>query len=114
MQQIDDLEIEGMEISINNSDDANILLENLLNIEDILERIRYNIRMDIRAIRKNYIKKINELENSKKNIKMKDKKNLMVKRDSDVVPYEELEYIVDDYLRQINSAKNYITEFLKQ
>ena len=65
-KQINDLKIEGMEISPNNSDDAYILIENLSNIENILLRIRYNIRMDIRAIRKTYLKKINELQNSSK------------------------------------------------
>jgi hypothetical protein len=112
-KQIKDLKIEGMEISPNNSDDANILIENLSNIENILERIRYNIRMDIRAIRKTYIKKIKELENSSKR-KIKEKKKLIDKRNLEIAPYEEMEYIVDDYLRQINLAKNDITNFLRQ
>ena len=115
-QQINDLEIEGMEISPNNSDDANVILKNLLNIEDILQRIRYNVRMDIRAIRKDYINNVREIENSKKSIKIKkkDKRNLIEKRDVDIVPYEDLEYILDDYLRQIDLAKNYIIDYLKQ
>lgn len=108
-KQIRDLEIEGMEISPKNSRDADALLEKLLSIEKNLEHIKYNIRMDIRAIRRDYIQKIREIENSPKfKNKLKEKKQLIYKRDSKIAPYESIEYLIDDYLRQIKSAKSHL------
>ncbi len=117
-KQIKDLEIEGKEIIPKNKDDAIILFDELEDLEKILEKIRYNIRMDIRVIRKNYMDGIKEIEdNSKKNPKVlknkiKEKKQLIAERDFKIAPYESLEYTIDDYLNQIKSAKKYISSYI--
>jgi hypothetical protein len=123
-KQIRDLKIEGKEISPKTNDEARIILEELVNIEKILERIRYNIRMDIRAIRKDYMEKIKDIgDSSKKNDrtgkwsiknKIKEKRQLIDERDFKIAPYESIEYIIDDYLGQIKGAKKYLINFQKK
>ncbi|MGZ7116542.1 MAG: hypothetical protein ACXVHS_03715 [Methanobacterium sp.] len=119
-EQIRDLEIEGMEISPANSHEANILLKNLLDIESYLEQVRYNIRMDIRAIRRDYIEKIQKISNpikfkdNKEKLSLKEKKKLIYDRDIKIASYESIEYLVDDYLIQIKKALKYINVYLKK
>jgi hypothetical protein len=123
-KQIQDLEIEGMEIFPENSEEAIILFDELQNIEKILEHVRYNIRMDIRAIRKDYMNKIREIGNSskfkdgydKRSLKNKtnERRQLVDERDLKIAPYESIEYMIDDYLRQIKSAKSYVMDYSKK
>ena len=120
-KQIQDLEIEGMEIFPQNKDDALSLLDELEHIEKILERIRINIRMDIRALRRDYMDKLREIgdfsraegKNVKKSLKnkIKEKRDLIDDRDLRIAPYESIEYLIDDYLKQINSAKSYVKNY---
>ncbi|MEN4018406.1 MAG: hypothetical protein PQ975_09860 [Methanobacterium sp.] len=123
-KQIQDLEIEGMEIFPENSEEAIILFDELQNIEKILEHVRYNIRMDIRAIRKDYMNKIRKIENyskfkdgyDKRSLKNKtnERRQLVDERDLKIAPYESIEYMIDDYLRQIKSAKSYVMDYSKK
>ena len=124
-QQIQDLKIEGMVVSPENNEEASSILGKLNHVEKILERIRHNIRIDIRTIRMEYIEKIKEINDSSKIIglyskpksmrdKINEKRKLIDDRDMRIAPYESIEYTVDDYLRQINLAKNDITDFLRQ
>lgn len=123
-KQIQDLEIEGMEIFPENSEEAIILFDELQNIEKILEHVRYNIRMDIRAIRKDYMNKIREIGNyskfkegyDKRSLKNKtnERRQLVNERDLKIAPYESIEYMIDDYLRQIKSAKSYVMDYSKK
>jgi hypothetical protein len=123
-KQIQNLGIEGKEIFPKNKDEAIILLDELENIEKILERIRINIRMDIRALRKDYMDKIREIGDSsrpkgnydKRSLKnkIKDKRELIDERDLMIAPYESIEYLIDDYLTQINDAKSYVMNYLKK
>ncbi len=110
-QQINDLEIDGMEISPKNCLQADTLLKKLLKVENYLEQIRYNIRMDIRIIRRDYMDKIREIENS--DHKLREKKELFNQRELKIVPYQSTEDLVDDYLRQIKLAKKYLETYLK-
>jgi len=123
-KQIRDLGIEGMEIFPKNKDEALDLLDELEHFEKILEQIRINIRMDIRALRKNYMDKLREIgdfsrpegKNVKKSIKnkIKEKRDLIDDRDLRIAPYESIEYLIDDYLKQINSAKSYVINYSKK
>lgn len=123
-KQIQDLEIEGMEIFPENSKEAIILFDELQNIEKILEHIRYNIRMDIRTIRKDYMDKIREIGNSSKfkagdnkrslKNKINERRQLIDERDLKIAPYEAIEYMIDDYLGQIKSAKSYVIDYSKK
>jgi guanylate kinase len=120
-KQIQDLEIEGKEIYPQNNEEAKIIFDELISIEKILERIRYNIRMDTRAIRKEYMTKIKEIGDSSKfkdkiskrplKNKIKEKRVLIDERDLKIAPYESIEYMIDDYLRQISDSKKYLTNY---
>ena len=121
-QQIQDLGIEGLVVSPGNIEEALILLDALEEIEKILERIRHNIRIDIRAIRIDYMEKIKDIKDSSKVMglyskqrsmkdKISDKRKLIDERDLKIAPYESIEYTVDEYLRQIKSIKNYLKNY---
>jgi hypothetical protein len=117
-QQLDEIGIDGMEIDISNIQKAMITLNELEEYEDVLKKMRHNIRMDIRNIRKEYIQMLNELDPSpeeRKNQKAKEvqkiikkKKSIVKKRDTKIKSYEIIENIVDNYLTQISDARNYI------
>jgi hypothetical protein len=119
--QIQDLEIEGKEIFPQSKEDASIIFEELKNIEKMLERIRYNIRMDTRTIRKYYMDKIRDIGDSskfkagtdKKSLKnkIKEKRKFIDERDLKIAPYESIEYMIDDYLAQIKNAKKYVATY---
>jgi len=123
-KQIQDLEIEGKEIFPENGEEAIILFDELQNIEKILKHIKYNIRIDIRIIRKDYMNKIREIRNSSKfkrrsdkrslKNKINKKKQLIDEKDLKIAPYEYIEYIIDDYLRQIKISKSYVIDYLKK
>ena len=121
-QQIQDLEIEGMVVSPKNTEEATILLDALEETEKILERIRHNIRIDIRTIRMDYIERIKSIKDSSKVMglyskqrsmkdKINDKRNLIDERDFKIAPYESIEYTVDEYLRQIKEIKKYLRSY---
>jgi hypothetical protein len=123
-QQIHDLGIEGLVVSPNNAGEASLLLDNLKEIEKVLGRIRHNIRIDIRAIRVDYMEKIKGIKDSSKVMglytkqrpmkdKINDKRNLIDERDLKIAPYESIEYTVDEYLKQIENVKIYLKNYSK-
>ena len=124
-QQIQDLGIEGLVVSPENTEEALILLDAFEETEKILERIRHNIRIDIRAIRVDYLEKIKGIKDSSKVMglyskqrpmkeKINDKRNLIDERDLKIAPYESIEYTVDEYLRQINDIKKYLKNYSRK
>lgn len=124
-QQIHDLEIEGMVVSPENIEEAALLLNRLNKTEKILERIRHNVRIDIRTIRLDYMEKIKGIKESSKVMglynkqrpkkdKISDKKKLIDDRDLKIASYESIEYTVDEYLRQIKSARVYLTSYTRK
>ncbi len=124
-QQIQDLGIEGLIVSPENTEEALILLDAFEETEKILERIRHNIRIDIRAIRVDYIEKIKGIKDSSKVMglyskqrsmkeKINDKRNLIDERDLKIAPYESIEYTVDEYLRQIKDIKKYLKNYSRE
>ena len=124
-QQIQDLGIDGLVVSPENTEEALILLDAFEETEKILERIRHNIRIDIRAIRVDYLEKIKGIKDSSKVMglyskqrpmkeKIKDKRNLIDERDLKIAPYESIEYTVDEYLRQIKDIKKYLKNYSRE
>ena len=124
-QQIQDLGIEGLVVSPENTEEALILLNAFEETEKILERIRHNIRIDIRAIRVDYLEKIKGIKDSSKVMglyskqrpmkeKINDKRNLIDERDLKIAPYESIEYTVDEYLRQIKDIKKYLKNYSRE
>ena len=60
-EQITNLEIEGLNLNVKSVADSLQLLVKLRKIEKTLVKIKYNIRMDMRSIRKEYLNRIEEL-----------------------------------------------------
>ena len=123
-QQIQDLGIEGLIVSPKDVEEALILLDAFEETEKILERIRHNIRIDIRAIRIDYIEQIKNIKDSSKVMglyskqrsmkdKISDKRKLIDERDLKIAPYESIEYTVDEYLKQIKNVKKYLKNYSK-
>ncbi|NYB51130.1 MAG: hypothetical protein HVN35_01000 [Methanobacteriaceae archaeon] len=117
-QQLDELGIDGLEIDVSNIQRAMETLNELEDYEDVLKKMRHNIRTDIRNIRKKYIQMMKELDPSpeeKKRMKARDiekiikkKKSIVKKRNSKIKSYEIIENLVDNYLTQISDARLYI------
>jgi len=123
-EQISNLEIEGLNLNVNSVADSLQLLVKLRKIEKTLVKIKYNIRMDMRSIRKEYLNKIEELNkpvkvmkvfNRKLNKKdsLKYKKKIVDERDNKIKPYELLERLIDDYLLQIHDARNNLEKYME-
>jgi len=124
-EQISNLEIEGLNLKVNSVADTLQLLVKLRKIEKTLVKIKYNIRMDTRSIRKEYLKRIEELNkpvkvmkvfNRKLNKKdsLKFKKKIVDERDNKIKPYELLERLIDDYLLQIHDARNNLENYMEK
>lgn len=117
-QQLYELGIDGMEIDVSTIERAMRTLNELEEYEGVLKKMRHNIRMDIRNIRKEYLGILKELnpspeekrESSAKEVqkRIKKKKSILKKRDSKIKSYEIIENTVDSYLTQIDDARIYI------
>ncbi|BDZ70509.1 hypothetical protein [Methanobacterium petrolearium] len=123
-QQLDELEIDGMEIDVSNIQRAMKTMNELEEMKNILKKIRHNIRTDIRTIRKEYILLINELNPSPEETRelssrqvqkrVKKKKNIIKKRNTKIKSYEMVENMVDNYLTQISDAEIYIRNSIER
>ncbi|MBM4240611.1 MAG: hypothetical protein FJ150_02920 [Euryarchaeota archaeon] len=124
-QQISEVGIEGMEINESSLAEAVSTLIKLKKSHKLLQQIRYNMRMDMRTIRKEYLDQIQAINDSSKKVGMFNKqlirqkkidanKVLITKRDEKLAPYEILERLVDDYIIQISDAVNRIEFFIKK
>jgi len=116
-KQIDDLEIEGMMVIAENAEEAHNLLDELETMEKMLDRIRVNVRMDIRAIRREYLEKIKNAEKSahtKDKSKIKEKKFLVIERGLKLASYESIEDTIEDYLFQIKNANVYLKSVIRE
>ncbi len=118
-KQINELGIEGMIVAAENSEEASNLLDALQDVEKLLIRIKANVRMDIRVIRKKFIEKIKKIDDSSKKsrekplkIKIMEKKALSEERDLQIAPYETIESTIDHYLYQIKEATDYLNEII--
>jgi hypothetical protein len=118
-EQIDDLGIEDFEIDVSSIEAAMSTLNKLADMEDILKKIKYNLHIDIRKIRMDYLKKFRELdEYSKKPGRLRrktpsekrteKKKSLIKKRDLEIKSYEIIEKTINYYLKQIKDSRAYI------
>jgi hypothetical protein len=119
-QQLLDLEIDGFEIDTSTIDNAMETLNQLNELEKILNKIRYNVRADIRNIRLDYMGRLQEVDKSanqkqgllrrKKSVTqvVKEKKGLTKERNLTIATYTVVENTIDDYLDQIEQSQYYI------
>ena len=119
-QQLLDLEIDGFEVDVSTIDIAMETLNELNELEKILNKIRYNLRADIRVVRMDFMGRLQEIDKSadvkqglfkrKKSVSqiVKEKKELTKERNLTIASYTVVENTIDDYLDQIEQSKYYI------
>jgi hypothetical protein len=111
--------IEDMEINVSSLENSMRTLRTINDMGKVLKKIRHNLRIDIRIMRMDYIKKIqniNELADKKGFFgkKMSDekifkkKKSLKKERKNNIAAYEIIETMVENYLTQIEDSRIYI------
>ena len=120
-QQISNSGIEDMEINVSSLENSMRTLHKLNDLEDLLTKIRYNLRVDIRILRLEYIKKMQDIDELalKKGLFRKKmsvekiyqkKKSVKQERKVNIAAYEIIETMIENYLTQINDSRNYIQE----
>ncbi|PKL67397.1 MAG: hypothetical protein CVV28_05910 [Methanobacteriales archaeon HGW-Methanobacteriales-1] len=118
-EQIEKLGIDGFEIKPESLMDATTILIRLKEYQRILRQIKYNLRIDARNIRREYITKTDELNKSLKENKKSDKKSkeakkkLLKEKEELVAPYDSLDNLIDGYMVQIEDSKIFLREFIK-
>lgn len=118
-KQIEKLGIDGFEIKPESLMDATTILIHLKEYQRILRQIKYNLRIDARNIRREYITKTDELNESLKENKKSDKKakeakkKLLKEKEELVAPYDALDNLIDGYMVQIEDSKIFLREFIK-
>jgi hypothetical protein len=123
-EQLENMEIEGLEIDVSSIRHAMEVLNSLEEYEKVLRQIRYNVRSDVRNIRMDYLDKLQKIdgsnkkglfgrEKSKEKI-LKEKKALKKNRDLEIAAYDIVENMIDNYLAQIEDARNYIRHSIEK
>ena len=116
-QQIDSLGIEGMIIDVSSIERAMSTINELDEIENVLNKIRHNVRIDMRNIRLEYLNKMKGAEEQPQglfkrkkstNKIIKEKKSLLKDKDLKIAAYEVVENEINYYLSQIESSRLYI------
>jgi len=125
-KQLLELGIEGMEVDVSTIDIAMDTLNQMNEMENILIKIRYNVRADIRRIRLEYVTKLKEVDQSanvKKGLFSKkqsiskiteQKKKLTRERNLTIATYDVVENTLDDYLDQIEKSRYYIKNSIQR
>ncbi len=120
-QQIYNSGIEDMEINVSSLENCMRTLHELNDLEDVLTKIKYNLRVDIRNLRMDYIKKMQDIDELalKKGLFRKQmsvekiyqkRKSVKQERKVDIAAYEIIETMIENYLTQINDSRNYIQD----
>lgn len=123
-EQLENMEIEGLEIDVSSIRKAMEVLNSLEEYEKVLRQIRYNVRSDVRNIRMDYLDKLQKIdgsnkkgllgrEKSKEKI-LKEKKSLKKDRDVEIAAYDIVENMIDNYLAQIEDARDYIRHSIEK
>lgn len=122
-KQIEEMGIDGLEIKPNSLIDATSMLIELKEYQKILQQIKYNVRIDARKISKEYISKIDELNEQIKETKKSERKakknkeaqkKLLKEREDKLAPYDGLDILIDGYLVQIEDSKILLRDFIKK
>lgn len=125
-KQLLELGIEGMEIDVSSIDVAMDTLNQLNEMENILKKIRLNVRADIRKIRLDYVTKLKAVDQSanvkkgilsrKKSVSSitEEKKKITRERNLTIATYDVVENTIDDYLDQIDNSKYYIKNSIQR
>lgn len=124
-RQISEIGIEDMVIDVSSLQNAMKTMSQLDELEKVLKKIRFNIHTDIRKLRVDYMKKMQEVDElSKKKGLFGRKKSvddivhrkraIKKNRQSDIAAYELIENLVNNYLTQIEESRIYIKNHIQK
>lgn len=124
-KQIAETGIEDMVIDVSTIHRAMETMSDLDELENILNKIKYNLNIDIRNLRIEYIglmQEAEELLNTKtflgrkktREDVVKKKKELRKQRDIEIASYEIIEDLVNNYLTQIKESRVYIRNHIQK
>ena len=124
-KQISEIGIEDMVIDVSSLQKAMETMSKLDDLEKVLDKIKFNLHTDMRNLRVEYMKKIQNVDESskkkglfgrKKSVDsiVKKKKTLKKERSANIAAYEIIENLVNDYLNQIEESRRYIKNYIQQ
>ena len=124
-KQISEIGIEDMVIDVSSLQKAMETMSQLDDLEKVLNKIKFNLHTDMRNLRVEYMKKIQNVDESSKkkglfgrkisvDSIMKKKKTLKKERRANIAAYEIIENLVNDYLNQIEESRRYIKNYIQQ
>ncbi|MDI6819062.1 MAG: hypothetical protein QMC87_06895 [Methanothermobacter thermautotrophicus] len=107
-EQVEELGIEGIEIDPSSEEEALRILREVEDAIRNLKRIRYNLHMDMRLIRREYLEKMRDPDIRGD---VKRRRALMDERDDLLGPYEGVDRIIDTLLEQLEEASIFLREY---
>ncbi|MGB9979511.1 hypothetical protein [Methanobacterium sp.] len=111
-RMVSDLDIESFELKTSSILEARMTLIGIERIEEALLEIRRQVSADMRSVKLKYLNydyNKSSLLGHLKRTKVSTKRKSMDKKCSrELEPYEQVLYIIDDYLEQIKDVKDYI------
>ena len=111
-RMVSNLDIENFELKTSSILEARMTLIGIERIEGNLLEIRLQVSTDIRAVKLKYLSydySKSSLLGSLKRTKVSTKRKSMNKKcNRELEPYNQVLYIIDDYLEQIKDVKDYI------
>lgn len=124
-KQISEIGIEDMVIDVSSLQKAMETMSQLDDLEKVLNKIKFNLHTDMRNLRVEYMKKIQNVDESsqkkglfgrKKSVDsiVKKKKTLKKERSANIAAYEIIENLVNDYINQIEESRRYIKNYIQQ
>lgn len=123
-KQISEIGIEDMVIDISSLERSMQTMSELDELESILSKIRYNLHLDIRNLRVEYMQRMQEAEEmvNQRSIfgrrkttedVVKKKRELKKERNADIATYEIIEDLINSYLNQIEESRVYIRNHIQ-
>ena len=124
-KQISEIGIEDMVIDVSTLQKTMQTMSELDDLEKILNKIKFNLHTDMRNLRVEYIRKMQDVDESskkkglfgrKKSVDsiVRKKKALKKERNANITAYEIIENLVNDYLNQIEESRRYIKNHIQQ
>lgn len=107
-EQVEELGIEGIEIDPSSEEEALRILREVEDAIRNLKRIRYNLHMDMRLIRREYLEKMRDPDVRGD---VKRRRALMDERDNLLGPYEGVDRIINTLLEQLEEASIFLREY---
>lgn len=107
-EQVEELGVEGLEINPSNREEALELLEEVEGYIKNLKRIRYNLHMDMRIIRRQYLERMRDPE-----VKgdLRKRKSILDERDDILGPYEGVDRMIDALLEELDESAQFLREY---